>query len=146
MSIYNKMVKALLIGLSTLAIIVFAVFVFNFDSNSSAMNFQPFSHLSPTEFNQAVASNKYKLIDVRTTEEYNVGHLKGASQSDYYQTQEFSNYLDKLNKKDRYLIYCRTGHRSGSALKIMQDKGFSYAYDLAGGYNSWISNGLPVEQ
>lgn len=140
------MLKKIIISILTVGIAVFAIFVYNFNSDAEFMNLQPFSHLSPAEFNQALSTNKYKLVDVRTIEEYNVGHLKNASQSDYYQTQEFSNFLDKLNKKDRYLIYCRTGHRSGNALKIMQDKGFSYVYDLAGGYNSWVSSGLPTQQ
>jgi len=105
-----------------------------------------FSDITPEQFNQALNSGRFTLIDIRTIDEYNAGHLKNAKQSDYYQTQAFSNYLDSLDKNARYLIYCRTGKRSAASLQIMQEKGFTNVYDLAGGYNAWVSSNLPVEQ
>jgi len=105
-----------------------------------------FTSLSSNEFNQKLNSGKYELIDVRTSDEYNDGHLKNAVNNDFYQTVAFSKYLDSLDKSKSYLIYCRTGHRSGNALKIMQAKGFSNVNDLSGGYNAWVSSGLPIEK
>ncbi len=103
-----------------------------------------FTNLSPEEFLQSLSTDQYKLLDVRTESEYAAGHLKNAIQIDYYQTQRFSDYLDSLNKKAKYLIYCRTGHRSAAAMQIMKEKGFQNVSDLAGGYNAWIASGLPV--
>lgn len=136
-----------------LLIIVFAFGVgweiVNLTSGSNAtenQNKQTISNLSPTQFLQAINSKRYQLLDIRTQEEFAAGHLAGAAQIDYYQTQAFSDYLDKLDKKSKYLIYCRTGHRSGLALKIMQDKGFINVSDMTGGYNAWIANGSPITQ
>lgn len=84
-------------------------------------------------------------MDIRTADEYNAGHLRGAKQIDYYQTQQFSDYLDSLDKNAKYLIYCRTGHRSSLALKIMQEKDFTNLMDLSGGITAWTSKGLPTE-
>ena len=103
-------------------------------------------HLNPSEFNQTIQSKKYQLIDIRTDQEYATGHIAGAAQSDFYKTQDFSNYLDSLDKNKKYLIYCRTGHRSGQALSIMQNKGFTNVSDLAGGYSAWTASSLPTEQ
>jgi rhodanese-related sulfurtransferase len=102
--------------------------------------------VSPQQFNDSIQTNEYVVLDVRTADEYAVGHLKNSKQVDYYQTQAFSNYLDTLDKNAKYLIYCRTGKRSGLAIKIMQEKGFSHVNDLAGGYTAWESAGLPTEK
>ena len=115
-------------------------------SNSSASNSQVnlSDHLSPTDFKNAMDSGKYKLIDVRTIAEFNTGHLKGASESDFYQTKDFNTYLNSLDKYGKYLIYCHTGNRSGQTIQMMQEKGFTDVHDLTGGVNNWIANGLPV--
>lgn len=107
---------------------------------------QAYSHLTPDQFNSGLSSGKYTLLDIRTAEEYQAGHLVNAKQIDYYQTQQFSDYLDALNKDNKYLIYCRTGHRSGLALQIMQNKGFKNVSDMAGGYNAWVAENLTIEK
>lgn len=114
-------------------------------SADTANNQQNLSeHLSPTEFKNAISSGKYKLIDVRTLSEFNNGHLKGASQTDFYSTKDFNSYLDSLDKNGKYLIYCHTGNRSGQTLLLMKAKGFTDAHDLSGGINNWIANGYEV--
>ena len=105
-----------------------------------------FSELTPSQFDQAIKSKQFKLIDVRTIDEYNSGHIKGATENDFYQTQAFSNYLSKLDKDGKYLIYCHTGRRSGLTLGTMQQMGFKTVYDLGGGYAAWTAAGLPTEK
>lgn len=103
-------------------------------------------HVSPSGFKQALESGEYKLIDVRTEEEYKQGHVKNSTQKDYYKTQKFSDYLDSIDKNEKYLIYCRSGKRSSMALKIMKEKGFKNVSDLAGGYSAWATFGYPTEK
>jgi len=43
-----------------------------------------------------------------------------------------------------YLIYCRSGNRSGQAFQLMQDLGFQTVYNMLGGMNSWNASGYPV--
>lgn len=107
---------------------------------------QQVSSLTPSQFNELLQTNKYLLLDIRTADEYAAGHLKNAQQIDYYQTQAFSDYLDKLDKNAKYLIYCRTGKRSSAALQIMQSKGFEDVTELLGGYNAWVTVGLPISR
>lgn len=102
--------------------------------------------LTAQEFSSALSTNEYKLIDIRTYEEYSEGHIKASTQSDFYNTTEFSSYLDSLDKNGKYLIYCRSGNRSSQALRIMQGKGFRNVSDLSGGINSWTKNGYPLEK
>ena len=128
--------------------LIFAVsYMENRNTNTSGtVVLKTFSDLSPTQFNQALSSGKFKLIDVRTADEYNAGHLKNAKDADFYQTQKFVSFLESLDKNGKYFVYCRTGIRSGQALKLMQKIGFKTVYDLAGGYNAWVSSSLPVEK
>ncbi len=85
----------------------------------------------------------FVIIDVRTAEEFAEGHIAGAIMIDFY-SMSFRNDLDALDKDKTYLIYCRSGNRSGQALDIMEDLGFQEVYDLGGGINAWINAGLPT--
>ncbi len=144
------MKKYIILGLIIIVILVGGVIVLT-PTTGTPINTvlgatSAYSHIAPDQFNKAIASGKFTLIDIRTIDEFNAGHIKTAKQADYYQTQSFSDYLDSLNKNANYLIYCHTGRRSGLALQIMQQKGFTNVYDLAGGYNDWLAASLPTEK
>ncbi len=83
------------------------------------------------------------LIDVRTPDEYNAGHLPSAQLIDFY-SPDFKATLQQLDKNAPYAIYCRTGHRSGQALTIMQELGFKDVVDLKGGIQAWQSAGKAI--
>jgi rhodanese-related sulfurtransferase len=144
------MKKYLLVELAVLIVILLGlIFTISFmenPNNKGTITIKAFSDLSPSRFNQALGSGEFKLIDVRTADEYSAGHIKNAKDEDFYQTQKFESFLDSLDKNGRYLVYCKTGIRSGQVLKLMQQKGFKTVYDLAGGYNAWVTNSLPVEK
>ncbi|MFA6601860.1 MAG: rhodanese-like domain-containing protein [Candidatus Paceibacterota bacterium] len=63
------------------------------------------------------------------------GHVDNAINMDFY-SSNFSAQLDTLDKSQSYLIYCRSGHRSGQALEIMKGLGFANVADLNGGYSA----------
>lgn len=84
-----------------------------------------------------------KLLDIRTAEEFMAGHLKHATNIDYY-ASDFQNQLGKLDKSQTYLIYCRSGNRSSTAVQMMKTLGFKRVYELEGGINSWGANNLPI--
>jgi rhodanese-related sulfurtransferase len=75
---------------------------------------------------------------VRTSEEYNNGHLKGSINIDYF-SDDFSDEISSLGLESPILVYCRSGNRSGKAMKIMYDLGFIEVKNFIGGYKSWIS-------
>ncbi len=113
-----------------------------------AKNSGTYINLSAQDF--ATALEKYKndpntiLLDVRTMDEYNAGHIKGAKEVDYY-APDFMAKLSALDKNKRYFIYCRSGHRSGDTLQKMKSLGFKEVYNLQYGFNSWKQAGLPIE-
>ena len=83
------------------------------------------------------------ILDIRTKEEYLGGHLANSKNIDYY-ASDFKEQLNKLDKQQTYLIYCRSGNRSSTALQIMKGLGFSKVYELEGGLNAWTTDNLPI--
>ena len=86
------------------------------------------------------------LLDVRTAEEFSQGHLAGARNADFNNTEIFSQTLASLDKQKTYLIYCRSGNRSARALEQMKAAGFSSVINLDGGIQAWQAVGLPVDR
>lgn len=76
------------------------------------------------------------LIDVRTPKEYAEGHIAGSTMIDY-QDASFDDEIAKLDKDQTYLIYCRSGGRSGNAVHKMIGLGFTDVTNMEGGYNAW---------
>jgi rhodanese-related sulfurtransferase len=85
----------------------------------------------------------FVILDVRTSAEYGQGHIAGAKLLDY-KSPRFSAGLDQLDKNITYLVYCRTGNRSGRALRLMETKGFGKIYHLSAGVMDWASHNLPL--
>ena len=78
-------------------------------------------------------------------EEFAQGHLQGAMLVDV-KSADFEAKVGKLARKDRYILYCRSGHRSGMALEKMKGMGFSNLQHVAGGIGAWTDAGLPTVQ
>lgn len=83
------------------------------------------------------------ILDVRTPEEFAEGHLDGAIMIDFYR-DDFADQLGQLDPNVPYLLYCRSGNRSGQTTAIMQELGFTNVADIDGGIVSWTEAGLPT--
>jgi rhodanese-related sulfurtransferase len=92
---------------------------------------------------QAEPPSDLVILDVRTPEEFAEGHLDGAVMIDFYDL-DFADQLAELDPDVPYLLYCRSGNRSGQTLAIMEELGFSDVADVDGGINQWQAAGLPV--
>lgn len=93
--------------------------------------------LTPTEFKEKSANQT--IIDIRTPQEFNQGHIEGAVNINYYD----SNFMDQIAKYDKnqpLFIYCRSGNRTSPASRKIADFGFTQINDLEGGILYWIKN------
>lgn len=70
------------------------------------------------------ASDFAAVIDVRTVEEWNSGHLDGAVLMGIADA-DFQQQLATLDPSADYYIYCRSGNRAGQAIQIMEQMGFT---------------------
>lgn len=92
--------------------------------------------ITAAEFKSLLAEKNGLLIDVRTPEEFQAGHIEGAENIDYY-GDDFDAAINELDKNQPVFVYCKSGGRSGKTKKILTDKGFTEVYNLIGGYGNW---------
>ncbi len=96
---------------------------------------------------ELIKTGKYIVIDVRTKEEFDAGHIKGALNFDYY-NEDFEDEIE-ANLKDKnkpYILYCRSGMRSLYSAQILEDLGYTDVTNMKGGFLAWQSAGKPVEE
>lgn len=89
--------------------------------------------LNKSDFKKAIAGQNVQLLDVRTPEEFSEGFIEGAININIYD-KTFADKISKLDKSKPVYVYCRSGARSQSAAKQMQQLGFTSIIDLKGGY------------
>lgn len=103
-------------------------------------------HVHSGEFSRVMEGKpEATLLDLRTPEEYSAGHMPGARMIDTY-AADFDAKLDGLDRDSPYLIYCRTGSRSGEVARMMERKGFKEVYNLTMGLLEWrypLETGMP---
>lgn len=81
-------------------------------------------------YKEIMEEKDYTIIDVRTKEEYESGHIKGAINIPYDEINENIN----LDKNKNIFVYCRSGSRSKTAYNTLKELGYT-VYDL-GAYAS----------
>lgn len=87
-------------------------------------------------FKSVIESGEYILFDVRTVDEYMDGHIEGAKSLNVLDDQ-FDKTISNIDKSQKYLVYCKSGGRSQTALEKMKDAGFTHVLELEGGYQNW---------
>jgi len=85
-----------------------------------------------------------QLLDVRTPDEYNEGHIKGAMQANIQKEQEFIRRAQALDQKKTVYVYCLSGSRSQAAATWLRQHGYNVK-QLEGGITAWKNAGKPVE-
>ena len=99
--------------------------------------------ISPEKVAEIFKTQKdsYIILDVRTKEEFDLGHLDSAL---LIPVDELETRYSELIKDKPIIVYCRSGSRSAKAAVLLISKGFSQVYDMTGGINAWTGKGYPV--
>ncbi len=92
--------------------------------------------LDKSAYKTKIQESEIQLVDVRTAQEFNAGHIEGAINIDYT-SSDFTEKLQTLDKTKPVAIYCQSGGRSGKASRVMVEEGFVEIYDLIGGFSKW---------
>lgn len=90
--------------------------------------------------------DKAPIVDVRTPEEYGNGHVPGAI---LIPVDSLYTRIDDLPKTKNLVFICQMGQRSALACEIAAAMGVneqSQLYNVEGGTEAWIKQGLPVER
>lgn len=96
-----------------------------------------FQQISQEEAKTIMSTNRDAVIlDVRTQEEYNSGHIKGAVLLPVDEITQETAQTVIPDKDTQVLVYCRSGNRSVTASKALAQLGYTQVYEF-GGINSW---------
>lgn len=98
--------------------------------------------VGPEEAQQRLKAPKPPvLVDVRQPDEYRAGHIAGAR---LIPLGELSQRLAEIPKEREVLCVCRSGSRSGSAVRQLIAAGYT-ATNLSGGMLGWTDARLPIK-
>jgi rhodanese-related sulfurtransferase len=101
------------------------------------------TNMNVLDFSKKITESGVVILDVRTPGEFAEGYIEGARMIDF-QGGSFETEIASLDKDVTYAVYCRSGNRSGQAVKIMQDAGFLKLFNLEGGVIDWANQGMPL--
>ena len=71
------------------------------------------------------------LIDVRTKEEFNAGHLEGAVNIPWEDTTTLKQTIGS-DKQRQVVLYCRSGNRSGKSIAMLKKEGYTNLFNGTG--------------
>jgi rhodanese-related sulfurtransferase len=96
-----------------------------------------FQQISQEEAKTIMSTNREAVIlDVRTQEEYDSGHIKGAVLLPVDEITEETAREVIPTQDTQVLVYCRSGNRSVTASKTLVQLGYTEVYEF-GGINTW---------
>ena len=106
-----------------------------------------YNHTVPVILSQNLVDNLKKenpvvLLDIRSTEEYEISHLKGALMIDY---DDFNNNdIKDIPLDAQVVVYCSVGYRSEKIGEKLLELGFKDVKNLYGGIFQWKNEGFEV--
>ena len=92
------------------------------------------------EFQTAIAAEGMQLLDVRTLEEFEEGHIAGAVLVDVNESDFVDKAVAVLDKERPVAVYCRSGRRSARAATLLDMQGYVVT-NLDGGVIAWQAEG-----
>src|SRR4051812_26180991 len=98
--------------------------------------------ITVNDVNARIQSNGVVVLDVREKEEWDEGHLPGAT---FLPRGFLEQRVEKTvpEKEQPIIVYCAGGTRSAYATKTLQDLGYKNVASMTGGYGEWKNAGLP---
>ena len=99
-----------------------------------------YSNVNVDEFQTYIADASVQLLDVRSQDEYDDGHIAGATLVDVNDSTFVERAVAVLDKKRPVAVYCRSGRRSARAALLLCEQGYQVT-NLAGGIIAWKDAG-----
>ena len=100
----------------------------------------PYESLGVDDFQTFIADENVQLLDVRSREEYEEGHIAGATLVDVNDSAFVDNAMAVLDAQRPVAVYCRSGRRSARAASLLSSQGLAVT-NLEGGVLAWQDAG-----
>lgn len=129
----RKNIIALFLILSTF--IITGCTTLNNDRSSKEQELVTVSKITSEEAKEEMNNRDVVILDVRTEEEYNSGHIENSM---LIPIDDLENKAEEVlkNKNQKILVYCRSGNRSEKAADLLVKMGYTNVYDF-GGIKDW---------
>ena len=92
---------------------------------------KPITELSQNDIKTGI------LVDVRTPEEYNAGHIDNAININFYDA-DFAIQFERFSNDDSIYVYCKKGGRSAKAQELLDSLGYKKVINLEGVYDAYL--------
>ena len=119
-------------------VILSLIFVFSCE----ILNSPDINIISESDFIELQDSD-YTLIDVRSQDEFDLGHIDTAINLDFY-SDTFQNDILSLPKNETIVLYCRTNNRSSKTATILKENGYREILVIRGGITEWVKKGNDI--
>ena len=86
------------------------------------------------------------VLDIRTPPEVAQARLRDEQLHIDMHEPDFADQVGQLDRGTRYVMYCRSGNRSGKAQALFEQLGFEDVVDVSDGIIGWVDAGLPIQQ
>lgn len=113
------------------------LFLAMFQACAQKTKLQGTQNVSVERFAKEIHEKNIQLIDVRTPQEYEGGHIEGALLIDFMSPDFMSKVSTSLDPKKPVYLYCKSGGRSARAMQQLSKAGFVSVTNLEGGYDAW---------
>ncbi|MEA3189053.1 MAG: sulfur-carrier protein adenylyltransferase/sulfurtransferase [Chthoniobacter sp.] len=96
---------------------------------------EPIPTISVTDLKRKLdAKEPFVLVDVREGFEWDIAKIPGAK---LIPLGELPSRMSELDSADEIVLHCKTGGRSGRALKLLREAGFAKLWNVEGGITAW---------
>jgi phage shock protein E len=104
---------------------------------------QQIQEISPNDAMHGVGCGAATLIDVRSDEDWQAGHARGAKHLNRGEVEvEIEEGVPDLDQ--RIICYCGGGSRSALVAESLQKMGYRNVRSMTGGFREWKAAGLPT--
>ena len=105
---------------------------------------QKFKNISPQDAVFLINKEAF-ILDVRESSELSQGIIKNSKHINFSSVKTSLDSIKKYKNKPT-IVYCKSGARSASISNILTKNDFEEVYSLKGGFDSWISDNLPISK
>ena len=133
-------VKSLMLLAIVTVIAVSCARVFSRNNARPTQALTAYSTVNVDEFQELIADANVQLLDVRTRDEFDEGHIAGAIMVDVNESNFVEQAMAVLDKQRPVAVYCRSGRRSARAASQLTEQGYTVT-NLGGGVMAWQDAG-----
>lgn len=101
--------------------------------------------LDVDSFAKYIERTDVMLVDVRTPEEYDAGHLPNVQRNLDVRGANFFKEYASLPKDKTIAVYCKGGGRSKQVAGVLAGNGYKVV-ELSVGYDGWVKAGGKVDK